>query len=72
MTQQAGLGSASGYGSIMDTPLATKGYHSQIIARGWEKDIIGEIVNTRIVAQAFNCNQVVEFLLQPDLSLIHI
>lgn len=62
------LGSASGYGSIHDTPLATKGYHSQIIARGWEKDIIGDIVNTRIVERAFDCNQVVEFLLQPDVG----
>lgn len=68
MSHQAGMGSASGYGSIFDTPLATKGYHSQIIARGWEKDIIGEIVNTRIVSQAFDCNQVVEFLLQPDVG----
>lgn len=68
MTQTAGFNSASGYGSIHDTPLATKGYHSQIIARGWEKDIIGEIVNTRIVNQAFDCNQVVEFLLQPDVG----
>lgn len=65
---QAGLGSASGYGSIHDTPLATKGYHSRIIERGWEKDILGEIVNTRIVAQAFDCNQVVEFILQPDVG----
>lgn len=68
MSNLNGLGSASGYGSIMDTPLATKGYHSQIIARGWEKDIIGEIVNTNIVSQAFDCNQVVEFLLQPDVG----
>lgn len=65
---QAGLGSASGYGSIHDTPLATKGYHSRIIERGWENDILGEIVNTRIVAQAFDCNQVVEFILQPDVG----
>ena len=65
---QAGLGLASGYGSIHDTPLATKGYHSRIIERGWEKDILGEIVNTRIVAQAFDCNQVVEFILQPDVG----
>ena len=65
---QAGLGSASGYGSIHDTPLAAKGYHSRIIERGWEKDILGEIVNTRIVAQAFDCNQVVEFILQPDVG----
>lgn len=65
---QAGLGSASGYGSIHDTPLATKGYHSRIIERGWEKEILGEIVNTRIVAQAFDCNQVVEFILQPDVG----
>lgn len=65
---QAGLGSASGYGSIHDTPLAMKGYHSRIIERGWEKDILGEIVNTRIVAQAFDCNQVVEFILQPDVG----
>ena len=65
---QNGLGSASGYGSIHDTPLATKGYHSQIIARGWEKDIIGEIVNTRIIGDDFECNDVVEFLLQPDVG----
>ena len=38
MTQNVGLGSASGYGSIHDTPLATKGYHSHIIAR--DKDIL--------------------------------
>lgn len=63
-----GMGSASGYGSIFETPLATKGYHNQIIAKGWEKDIIGEIVNTRIVERAFDCNQVVEFLLQPDVG----
>lgn len=68
MSVSNGLGSASGYGSIHDTPLATKGYHSQIIARGWEKDIIGDIVNTRIVDQAFDCNQVVEFILQPDVG----
>lgn len=68
MTGKAGLSSASGYGSIHDTPLAMKGYHSQIIARGWEKDILGEIVNTRIVSQVFDCNQTVEFLLQPDVG----
>ncbi len=34
---QAGPGSASGYGEVSDTPLATKGYHSRIIERGWEK-----------------------------------
>lgn len=37
MTQNVGLGSASGYGSIHDTPLATKGYHSHIIARGGKR-----------------------------------
>lgn len=63
-----GLGSASGYGSIFDTPLARKGYHEKIIARGWEADIIGEIVNTRIVERAFDCKQVVEFLLEPTVG----
>lgn len=68
MTQTAGFSSASGWGDITQTPLARKGYHSMVIARGWEKDIIGEIVNTRVVSQAFDCNQVVEFLLQPDVG----
>lgn len=63
-----GFASASGYGSIFDTPLATKGYHNHIIARGWEKDIIGEIVNTRIIGDSFECNQVVEFILQPNVG----
>lgn len=68
MTQNVGLGSASGYGSIHDTPLAMKGYHSRIIEKGWEKDILGDIVNTRVVAQAFDCNTVVEFLLAPNVG----
>lgn len=63
-----GLGSASGYGSIHDTPLAKKGYHSRIIEKGWEKDILGDIVNTRVVAQAFDCNQIIEFILEPDVG----
>lgn len=68
MTIEAGLGSASGYQSITDTPLARKGYHGQIISRGWEDDILSEIVNTRIVERAFDCTQVVEFLLEPDVG----
>lgn len=68
MTQTTGLTSAAGWGDITQSPLATKGFHSQILARGWEKDIIGEIVNTRVVSQAFDCNQVVEFLIQPDVG----
>ena len=34
---QAGLGSASGYGGIHDTPSQRKGYHSRIIERGGKK-----------------------------------
>lgn len=68
MTQNTGLGSASGYGSIHDTPLAMKGYHDQIIARGWEKDILGDIVNSRMVARAFECNQTVQFLIEPEVG----
>lgn len=63
-----GMGSASGYTNITDTPLASKEYHNMIIALGWEKDFLSEIVNNRIVARAFDCNQVVEFLLQPTVG----
>lgn len=65
----AGFKSASGYGNVSDTPLGTdKAFHHEILARAWPKDILSDIVNSRIVGDYFHCNQVVEFLIEPDVG----
>lgn len=68
MSGNAGLQSASGFQGLENSPLARIGYYNKIIALGWEKDFLSEIVNSEIDGRILECNQVVQFVKQPTVG----
>lgn len=62
------LQAASGYGSLAATPLARPGYHNEIIMRVEERDFLPEITNNTINERILRCNQVIQFLKQPEVG----
>jgi hypothetical protein len=51
---------SSGHHSLANTPLARIGYHSKIVANGYEKDFLQLIVSDEIDSAVARCNQVVQ------------
>ena len=68
MSGNTGLQSASGFGGLENSPLARIGYYASIIALGWEKDFLSEVVNSEIDGRILECNQVVQFVKQPTVG----
>lgn len=62
------LQSSSGYGGFDGTPLARPGYSDYIITKIFEKSFLREITNTRIDERITSCNQVVQFMIAPEIS----
>lgn len=60
--------SSSGYGGLDNTPLARPGYSDYVITQIFERDFIREITNTRIDERITSCNQVVQFMIAPEVG----
>lgn len=68
MSSKGGIVSAGGFQGLENTALARIGYHNKFIAKGWEKEFIDKIVNSEIDERILRCNQMVQFVRQPDVG----
>lgn len=59
---------SSGYGGLENTPLARPGYHSNIIARYYERDFIPEITNSEFDGRVTHCHQQVQIMMAPEVG----
>ena len=60
--------SASGYGSLQESPLARPYYHDRIIQKAYENDFLPMIANTAIADRLTKCYQVIQFMEEPDVG----